>query len=132
MSRNTRSRSCKTWRGQGGPAFDDTKTETSDRTVLVPDWLINALRLLRKRHLEERLRSGLCEKGQACRYQHCKKWHDWNLAFAQENGKPLRGRDVTQRDLKQLCQRAGVPPIRFHDLGHLHNTILMRKNVNAG
>ncbi len=32
---------------QGGPAFDDTKTETSDRTVLLPDWLINALRLLR-------------------------------------------------------------------------------------
>lgn len=36
------------------------------------------------------------------------------------------------RDLKKLCQRAGVPAIRFHDLRHLHNTILMRRNVNAG
>lgn len=119
-------------RDHNGTAFDDTKTETSDRTVLVPVWLIDALRPLRKHHLAERLRRGLCERGRDCRYQHCKQWHDWNLVFCQPNGKPLQGRDVTQRDLKKLCQRAGVPPIRFHDLRHLHNTILMRRNVNAG
>jgi integrase len=120
-------------RRQGERAtFDDTKTQTSDRTVLVPSWLIDALRVLRRKHAEERLRRGPCEHGRECKYQHCKRWHPWNLVFTQANGKPLQGRDVTQRDLKKLCQQAEVPVIRFHDLRHLHNTILMRRNVNAG
>lgn len=80
---------------------------------------------------EERLRRGLCESGRACRYQRWKKWHGWTLVFSQ-NGKSLQGRDVTQCDLKRSCQQAKVPPIRFQDLRHLHNTILMRGNVNAG
>lgn len=119
-------------RDHDGAAFDDTKTETSDRTVLLPTWLIDTLRVRRKHQIEERLKRGPCPTGRACKYQHCKHWHDWNLVFCQPNGKPLQGRDVTQRDLKKLCQQAEVPPIRFHDLRHLHNTILMRRNVNAG
>ncbi len=116
----------------GGAEFDDTKTPTSDRTVLIPSWLAHSLRGLRKRQMEARLQRGPCEQGHGCRYQHCKKWHEWGLVFCQENGKPLVGRDVTQRLLKRFCQQAGVPPIRFHDLKHLHNTVCMRGNVNAG
>lgn len=120
-------------RRQGeGAAFDDTKTETSDRTVLMPSSLTDALRILRQRQKEERLRRGLCERGLACKHLHCKQWHPWGLVFCQANGKPLQGRDVTQRDLKRLCRAAEIPEIRFHDLRHLHNTILMRRNVNAG
>lgn len=118
-------------RGDGAD-FDDTKTETSDRTVLMPGWLTDTLRALRKRQIEERLKRGLCEKSRECRYQHCKKWHDWNLVFCQPNGKPLHGHNLTMRDLKKLCHRAGVLAIRFHDLRHLHDTILMRRNVSAG
>lgn len=116
----------------GGADFDNTKTETSDRTILLPGWLIDALRGWRRKQAEGRLRRELCEQGRDCKYQHCKKWHAWGLVFCQANGKPLHGRDVTQKDLKRVCKIAEVPEIRFHDLRHLHNTILMRKNVNAG
>lgn len=116
----------------GGKRFDNTKTINADRTVLIPVRLAERLRALRKRQVEERLARALCGKGRGCRYQHCKDWHDWDLVFCQENGKPLHGRDVTQRTFKALLRKAEVPDARFHDLKSLHNSILMRKNVNAG
>ncbi len=115
----------------GGFRFGDVKTEHARRPVRLPRPLVEELRSLRARQRAERLRRGPCEEGASCRQQHCPRWHDFDLVFCQANGKPLHGHNLTQRDLKALCARAGVPAIRFHDLRHLHNTTLMREGVNA-
>lgn len=39
--------------------------------------------------------------------------------------------NITQRVLKALCVRAGTPPIRFHDLRHIQNTVLAMAGVSA-
>ena len=39
-------------------------------------------------------------------------------------------RNVTAHRFKPLLKRAGLPRIRFHDLGHTCATILLSKNVN--
>lgn len=54
----------------------------------------------------------------------------WRLVFTSEVGTPLHARNVV-RVFSQLCERAGVPRIRFHDLRHTCATYLLRSGVPA-
>jgi len=103
------------------------KSDYGKRPVRLPRPLLEELRAQRARQRAERLRRGPCEAGTGCRQQHCPRWHELDLIFCQPNGKPLHGNNLTRRDLKGLCARAGVPSIRMHDLRHLHNTTLCAK-----
>ena len=38
--------------------------------------------------------------------------------FANSKGKPVEAQNVVNRSFKPLLERAGLPPIRFHDLRH--------------
>jgi integrase len=38
--------------------------------------------------------------------------------------------NLRNRSLKALLDRAGLPPIRFHDLRHTCATLLLSRNVN--
>jgi hypothetical protein len=40
------------------------------------------------------------------------------LVFTDEFGEPLTGSRITERRLRPLLRREGLPPIRFHDLRH--------------
>ena len=51
--------------------------------------------------------------------------------FATEIGTPLNRHNLTQRSFKPLLGRAGLPPIRFHDLRHTCATILLSRGVHA-
>jgi integrase len=115
----------------GGFRFGDVKSKHGRRAVRLPRPLVAALRAERARQREERLRCGLCPEGADCRAPRCQSWHALDLIFCQPNGKPLHGHNLTQRDLKALCARVGVPAIRFHDFRHLHNTTLMREKISA-
>lgn len=115
----------------GGFRFGEVKSKHGRRAVRLPRRLAAALRAERARQREERLRRGLCQDGAGCRAPRCRSWHDLDLVFCQPNGKPLHGHNLTRRDLKALCARAGVPAIRFHDFRHLHNTTLMRAGISA-
>jgi integrase len=115
----------------GGFRFGEVKTEHARRPVRLPVAIIMALRALRRRQVEERLRRGPCAQNSQCREAHCPFWHEHDLVFCQPNGKPLHGRNLTRRALKRLCHAAGVPAIRFHDLRHMHNTVLMGAGVSA-
>lgn len=115
----------------GGFRFGQVKSKHGRRAVRLPRPLVAALRAERARQREERLRRGLCQDGMACRAPRCRSWHDLDLVFAQANGKPLHGHNLTRRDLKALCAGAKVPTIRFHDFRHLHNTVLMREGISA-
>jgi integrase len=54
--------------------------------------------------------------------QHKTQGTGTGLVFCQPNGNPLHAHNVTQRDFKRVCLRAGVRRIRFHDLRHVFAT----------
>lgn len=57
-------------------------------------------------------------------------WADHDLVFTNAWGEPLDGPHVTSRDFRGLLRRAGLPPIRFHDLRHTAATILLSSEVH--
>ncbi len=64
--------------------------------------------------------------------RHSKAQTDWVNITARryQKGTPLHGRHVTARHFQPLLKRAGLPQIRFHDLRHTCDTLLLTKNVN--
>jgi hypothetical protein len=55
---------------------------------------------------------------------------DDDLVFCDPSGEPLWGRHVTTLQLKALLRRAGLPPIRFHDLRHTFATLQLAAGSN--
>ena len=55
-------------------------------------------------------------------------WHDHDLVFAAANGGPINPSNL-RRDFLTSVERAGVPPIRIHDLRHTHVTVALRSGA---
>jgi integrase len=103
------------------------KTETSRRTLVLPDVCLKALRTHRTRQLEERLKAG-------------ERWVDSGLVFGTyrtyKAGKGLRRRvgaglhprNVT-RVLYDLFDAADIRRRRFHDLRHSAASLLIAEGV---
>lgn len=87
----------------------------SKRTVTLPEMTVRALKAHRIRQHEERLRAGAA-------------WHD-GLVFATEIGTPISASNLLRRSFKPLLARAGLPPMRFHDLRHSSATIALAAGV---
>ena len=83
---------------------DGTKSDEGERIVPMPERVITALRAWRKRQLADRLAWG-------------EMWTDSGLVFTREDGSPVPGQWVSVR-FETLAHRAGLPPVRFHDLRH--------------
>ena len=93
--------------------FSEPKN-ASRRTVGLPRRGVVALRAHRKRQLEEKLKVG-------------SEWQDNGLVFASKYGGPLDAQNIVNRHFKPLLKRAGLPPIRFHDLRHSCLSLLARR-----
>jgi integrase len=52
------------------------------------------------------------------------------LVFATETGTIINPSNLRNRYFKPLLKRAGLRPIRFHDLRHTCATLLLSKDVN--
>jgi integrase len=52
------------------------------------------------------------------------------LVFPNIHGGPVDYTNVMARSYKPLLKRAGLPPIRFHDLRHTCATLLLSKGVH--
>jgi integrase len=100
----------------GEPVFASPKTERSRRTVQLSALAIDALRRHRVRQHELRLQIGSL-------------WQDHGLVFATTFGRPLDGNNLRTRSFAPLLVRAGLPPMRFHDLRHAAATLLMSEGV---
>jgi len=100
-----------------GPIFTTPKTTVSRCSVKLTRKAIEAL----KRHLERQL-------GEIDRVGSL--WSENGLIFASETGEPLDRRTVTNMKFKPFLKRAGLPPVRFHDLRHTCATLLLTRNVN--
>ena len=88
----------------------DTKTPRSRRRIDLPDFVVTAL----KNH---RLRSPA--------QPHPTAW-----VFSDANGGPLRKSNFTRRSFRPLLKKAGLPPIRFHDLRHTAASLLFAEGVH--
>jgi integrase len=99
-----------------GLVFTEPKTDRSRRTIALPGPLTEALRKHRAAQNEERLVAGT-------------DWDDWDLVFAQPNGRPLD----KHSDYEAWCtllRDAGVRHIRLHDGRHTAATLLLTAGVH--
>lgn len=91
-------------------SFYEPKTEKSKRVVIIPPILVDALKVHQARQAVE-LES-----------------NDHDLVFPNLTGKPMHGRNLTQRVLEPALKRAGIRKVGFHALRHSYVSML----VNAG
>jgi integrase len=90
----------------------DTKTDASARTVSLDAGTVEVLRAHRRRQAELRLLFGGA-------------WVDTGLVFTKADGSALVPDSVSQRFVR-LVARAGLPPVRLHDLRHLAASLTYR------
>lgn len=95
------------------PMLTEPKTAKGRWPIDLPPLAVEALRQRRKQQAQERLLAGPA-------------WRDeWGLAFTTALGTPIRPANLRRWSFKPLLARAGLPPIRFHDLRHTHASLLL-------
>jgi integrase len=97
-----------------GLVFVDTKTHRSRRNIALPAVTVAALRTHRIRQATERLAAG---------------WKDEGLVFTNADGRRLCPSNVHE-SLQRRLKRAGLPPIRVHDLRHTAATLHLAGGTN--
>lgn len=110
--------------------FSEPKSRKSQRVVRLQPEVVEELKTLRRHQIEERLRRGPCSKNGTCRDRTCQLWHEHDLIFCTERGKPVHGHNLSSRVMPRIIERAGVPKVRFHDLRHAHGTLLDAAGVS--
>ena len=93
----------------GPPEEKAPKRQSSRRTVLLVPEAVAALRLHRRRQAEERLAAGPA-------------WRERDLVFPTTLGTPMLGNNLLKRNLRPLLEKAGLPPLTFHELRHTFAT----------
>jgi integrase len=86
-------------------------------SIPLPTVLVEALERRRVRQAEERALAGAAWKGEG------------DYVFTSSVGTPLEPRNL-DRLFKDLCDRAGLRRIRFHDLRHSAASILIAQRVH--
>ena len=102
---------------RGEWSFTEPKTSSGKRMVTLPTVAITALRTRRARQGREKLRAGAT-------------WRSLDLVFANQLGGPIEKQNLIRRSFRPLLERAGLPPIRFHDLRHSAATLLLAEGVH--
>jgi integrase len=104
--------------GKGQPlTTGPVKSARSKRTLALPAPLAKLLREHRARQAADRLAAGGA-------------WPDSNLVFTTSACTPVDHRNDA-REFKTLCERAGIPPYRVHDLRHTAATLLIAQGQHA-
>jgi integrase len=95
----------------------EPKTASARRILPLPSALVAALKAHRARQAAERLKMG-------------EAWQDHDLVFCTRVGTPIHPRNLI-RSFQALRERAGLPPMRFHDLRHSCLSLLAAQGVPA-
>lgn len=83
---------------------DGPKSDAGNRAAPLPDVAVDALKAWRRVQAADRLKWG-------------PDWHQSDRVFTHEEGTPVTGQWASRR-FQLLAYRAGLPPVRFHDLRH--------------
>jgi integrase len=102
------------WR-KGKPTVVEPKSDSSRRTVRLPDFAVETLKSHRARQKEDRLAAG-------------KDWVELGLVFTTIRGTILDYANV-RKDFKRLLRSCGLPDIGLHGLRHTCATMLMVQGV---
>lgn len=108
-------RSSLQWLSGEGPQLAEPKTRQSRRSLPLTPVLVAQLRSHRQL---ERLAAGEHWQGD-----------DWGLVFTNTRGGSLSKHTLTGQ-YKRHLERAGLPPIRFHDLRHSCASLLVAQGVH--
>lgn len=92
-----------------------TKTQSSERRIALPTPCLRSLAQHRDRQRQEREAAGT-------------GWKSSDYVFTRPDGFPIDGATLT-RHFTALLHRAGLRPIRFHDLRHSAATLLLEQGV---
>ncbi|MBA2391174.1 MAG: site-specific integrase [Ktedonobacteraceae bacterium] len=101
---------------KGGYILGEPKTKSSKREIMLPNFVVNALKAHRIRQNEERLKAG-------------GSWQDQDLVFCNRHGGFLYPDHLLER-FHKILEEAGLPPMRLHDLRHNIATLLSVKMKN--
>ena len=100
----------------GGWFLSEPKSRAGRRTIGLPQPLVAALRVQRTNQARERLVAG-------------SMWHDHDLVFAIEDGRPIQA-NRDWKEWKALLAAAGVRDARLHDARHTAATLLLTQGVH--
>ena len=89
----------------------EPKTPKSRRTLILPRFVLKALKQHQMHQMQARLRAGA-------------NWKDHGLVFCNSYGSYLDPGSLREQFMA-LLKKAGLPPMRFHDLRHSAATILL-------
>lgn len=95
----------------------ETKTASSIRTLVLPEFASAALKRHRVLQAEEKLLAGA-------------EWQDSGLIFTSRVGTPMDPDNVT-KNFKRSLKKAGLRDQRFHDLRHCAATMMLSQGVPA-
>lgn len=100
----------------GNPALrEKTKTDSSNRVIVVTDRLIKTLKDHRLKQKEMKL-------------QHGQLYHKSDFVCTWPDGKPFNPSHLS-RSFSLRLQKYGLPNIRFHDLRHSNAALMIAQNV---
>jgi integrase len=102
--------------GHGGYIETEPKTTRSRRKIILPDFVIAALKQQRVQQLEWKLKAG-------------DDWQEKNYVFTGFKGGPINSPYINKL-FNKLLQEAGLSHMRFHDLRHSAATLLLSMGVN--
>ncbi len=97
---------------------EPTKTAKSRRTIGLPSPAVETLTVWRQRQLEQRLRIGP---------RWATRWGD--LVFTDPTGQPVMAATLTH-NFRSVLERAGLRPVRFHDLRHAAATLMLASGTD--
>lgn len=102
-------------RGERGLVLAPPKTDQGRRTIDIDAETVTVLKRWRRAQLEERM-------------AYDGDWQDSGFMFTRNDGRP-HDVDVVSQRFDRLVARAGLPPVRYHDLRHTHATLLLLSGV---